>query len=139
MDEGFFFGQARIILNNTVNNKSLGGMRMSVEIEYSPEVVTAYLEGEIDHHTSKDIRARIDEAVQRQKPSLLILDFRDVTFMDSSGIGLIMGRYKLLQLIGGKLRVTNVTKQTSKVMKLAGLDRLAVIEERGAEEYETKK
>lgn len=102
-----------------------------VRLEISEEVVTAYLEGEIDHHNAKEIRTKIDEAVQRQKPGLLILDFRDVTFMDSSGIGLVMGRYRLMQLLEGKIAVTNTSPSIYKVMRLAGLDRLAAIEKGG--------
>ena len=59
---------------------------------------------------------------------LLILDFRDVTFMDSSGIGLVMGRYRQMQFQGGQVQVVNTSPQRYKVMRIAGLDRLAVIE-----------
>lgn len=90
--------------------------------------MTAYLTGEIDHHCARGIREEIDETAQRVHPGELVLDFRDVTFMDSSGIGLVMGRYSLMQELGGVLRVSNLSSQIKKVMKLAGLDRLAVIE-----------
>ncbi len=111
---------------------------MSVRIECSGEAVTAYLDGEIDHHTAKGIREEIDAAVNTNLPTLLILDFRDVTFMDSSGIGLVMGRYKLLSPRGGELHITNTSPQIFKVMKLAGLNRLAVID-KGGRRVEIKK
>lgn len=98
---------------------------MSVKITQNGEVVTAYLEGEIDHHSAGELRREIDEAVERDRPTMLVLDFKDVTFMDSSGIGLVMGRYKLLKPLGAELHVTNTSPQIGKVMKLAGLDRLA--------------
>lgn len=98
---------------------------MSVRIEAHGEVVTAFLDGEIDHHTASVIRNEIDSKVEKNMPSMLVLDFRDVTFMDSSGIGLVMGRYKVLKPIGGELHITNASPQIYKVMKLAGLDRLA--------------
>ena len=101
---------------------------MPVQIYISEEVLTACLSGEIDHHSTKEIRREIDEIAGRVTPSELVLDFRDVSFMDSSGIGLVMGRYKLMQEFSGTLKVTNLSAHIKKVMKLAGLDRLAVIE-----------
>ncbi len=104
---------------------------MSVRINMSGEVLTAYLEGELDHHTAKDIREQIDKAIDRNTPSLLILDFRDLTFMDSSGIGLVMGRYRKMSEFKGEIHVINTSPQVYKVMKLSGLDRLALIEKGG--------
>ncbi len=101
---------------------------MSVKITVNGEVVTAYLDGEIDHHTAGVMRNEIDAVVEKNTPSMLILDFRDVSFMDSSGIGLVMGRYKLLKPYGAELHVTNTSPQIGKVMKLAGLDRLAKLD-----------
>jgi stage II sporulation protein AA (anti-sigma F factor antagonist) len=98
---------------------------MSVKITVSGEVVTAYLDGEIDHHSASVMRNEIDAAVEKNIPTMLVLDFRDVSFMDSSGIGLVMGRYKVLKPLGAELHVTNTSPQIGKVMKLAGLDRLA--------------
>lgn len=90
--------------------------------------MTAYLSGEIDHHTAKEMRETIDYALESSLPETLALDFKDVTFMDSSGIGLVMGRYKLMQSIGGTISVRNVSDHIRRVMRLAGLDKLAVIE-----------
>ena len=101
---------------------------MNVTIEASGTVVIAYLIGEIDHHTAADVREKIDSVISYKKPEHLIIDFRNVTFMDSSGIGLVMGRYKLLKPYGAELHVTNTSPQIGKVMKLAGLDRLAKID-----------
>lgn len=98
---------------------------MSVRIESNDGVVTVYLEGELDHHAAKSIREEIDENIERIRPSTLILDFKNVTFMDSSGIGLVMGRYRTMQLLNGKLIVRNASLHIRKVMRLAGLDRLA--------------
>ncbi len=92
------------------------------------EVVTVYLKGEIDHHSAKNMREEIDKAVEFNMPSLLILDFSEVTFMDSSGIGLVMGRFKLLQKNGAKLNLSNLSGNIYKIMKLAGIDRLATLE-----------
>lgn len=99
-----------------------------VKLEEKESVLTAYLDGEIDHHHAVEIRQTIDSMVERTHPKELRLDFQKVTFMDSSGIGLVMGRYKLMQVIGGSVHVVNVSGYIRKVMILAGLDQLAVIE-----------
>ena len=102
---------------------------MSVSIKTTEKgKMTALLSGEIDHHVAGNIRNTIDDAVIMDKPNELILDFKEVTFMDSSGIGLVMGRYKLIAEHNGKLTVKGTSPQIKKVMKLAGLDRLAKFE-----------
>ncbi len=101
---------------------------MSCEITSVGELLTTRLDGEIDHHSAKEIRERIDEAIDFYMPSLLIMDFSRVSFMDSSGIGLVMGRYRKLQKNGAKLNLTNLPPNIYKVMKLAGIERLAKIE-----------
>ena len=88
------------------------------------------LDGEIDHHAASLLRVSIDDAVLHKRPRLLILDFGAVTFMDSSGIGLVMGRYKLLRTVGGRLRVQNLSPAAYKVMRLAGLDKLGELRQK---------
>lgn len=89
--------------------------------------LTAFLNGEIDHHNSEAVRTKIDIDIEKYHPEELILDFKDVTFMDSSGIGLVIGRCKVMKSIGGRVIIDNAAVQTKKVMKLAGLDMLTTI------------
>ena len=100
---------------------------MAVRIEQEEHHMIAYLSGEIDHHSAKEMRETIDFSVESALPETLTLDFKDVTFMDSSGIGLVMGRYKLMQSMNGSVQVCNVSDHIRRVMRLAGLDKLAVI------------
>ena len=85
----------------------------------------ACLSGEIDHHSAAQMREKIDESVIQSGAKTLVLDFSLVTFMDSSGIGLVMGRFRLMQENGGELVLQNLPAPLRKVMKLAGLDKLA--------------
>ena len=101
-----------------------------VEINVMGEVVTAYLSGEIDHHTARYMRETIDNAIELNMPSLLVLDFSGVSFMDSSGIGLVMGRYRNLQKTGASLHVSGTSANIYKVMKLSGIEKLAKLESR---------
>ena len=102
---------------------------MSVNLDIGESHIVAYISGEIDHHSAKKIRETIDSAAERTSPKKLVLDFRGVTFMDSSGIGLVMGRYKLMSSLGGELEVANVSAHIKKVMKISGLEKFAKIRE----------
>lgn len=99
---------------------------MQVRIETKDELIAVYLSGEIDHHNAKKIRQDIDEAVERGLPTLLRMDFGGVEFMDSSGIGLVMGRYRLMQDLGGQLELCSLPAHIRKVMHLAGIDHLGL-------------
>ncbi len=101
---------------------------MSVKISVKGEVVTAYLGGELDHHSAREMREAIDASIELNMPSLLVLDFSGVSFMDSSGIGLVMGRYRNLQPTGAQLHITGTSPQITKVMRLSGIERLAKLD-----------
>jgi len=101
---------------------------MPLILNISDNVVCARLSGEIDHHGAKALREQIDSAAERVRPELLELDFSAVTFMDSSGIGLIMGRCRLMESLGGRVRVSGVSGQLGKVLRLSGIDRVAAID-----------
>ena len=103
---------------------------MGVEIISNPLSVSALLSGEIDHHTAAAMRADIDAAAAAQQPKILRLDFADVTFMDSSAVGLVMGRYRLLQGWQGKLEVTNLSERNYKMMRLAGMKALCTLSQK---------
>ncbi|UKI23974.1 MAG: STAS domain-containing protein [Anaerotruncus sp.] len=71
---------------------------MNVTVESSGNLMIAYLIGELDHHSAGAVRDKIDSSISCMKPNHLILDFKKMfLFMDSSGIGLVMGRYRLMQ------------------------------------------
>ncbi len=107
---------------------------MPIQIEIQADSIRVFLSGEIDHHAARELREEIDDAVKKAMPKVLYIDFREVSFMDSSGIGLVMGRYKLMQSLGGEVRVTNVPVHIRRVMRVSGLDRLAVIDNGGRSE-----
>ena len=90
-------------------------------------VVTVKLYGELDHHAAQRWRERIDTRVQETVCRVLRLDFRGVTFMDSSGVGLIMGRYRLMQRLGGQTEIVGVAPKWRMMLYLAGIDRLGIM------------
>ena len=82
------------------------------------------IEEDIDECCVQKIRRRIDNEIQRYMPKEVIFDFSNVSFMDSAGIGLIIGRYKLINMIGGELKIANVNTQIQKIFEMSGLLRL---------------
>ena len=102
---------------------------MSVKIhnDKSCRKTTAILYGDLDHHTAKYIRSEIDEAIRDNNTKKLIIDFSNVTFMDSSGIGLVMGRYKILKELAGDVLIADPPPYIRKVMQLAGINKLCKI------------
>lgn len=103
---------------------------MAVYISQSGEgSLTARISGEIDHHSARWLRMDIDTALNDNQPNHLILDFSAVTFMDSSGVGLVMGRYKNMKAAGGTVELAGMPPYIEKVMTLAGMDKLVKMSE----------
>lgn len=89
--------------------------------------LTAFLIGEIDHHTSSYIRETVDKMISATKPEELELDFKGVTFSDSSGIAVVLGRLKQMQQIGGCIFLSNVNSQVLKIFQMSGIQNLVKI------------
>lgn len=102
-----------------------GGMQ--TEVNDSGEMVF-YISGELDHHSVKDIREEIDCELIDSRPKKVVLDLEGVTFTDSAGLGLILGRYTRIKEYGGNVRLTGVSDEFMKILRLAGTERLIRIE-----------
>ncbi|MBR6046279.1 MAG: anti-sigma factor antagonist [Ruminococcus sp.] len=102
---------------------------MGVKLFYDPgsRTVLAELSGDIDHFTSKSLREPIDAEILARIPLRLILDLTGVSFMDSSGIGLIIGRYKLMNDLGGSITAVCPSPETAKLLELGGINRICRI------------
>ncbi len=107
---------------------------MGVRLILKNEVLTAVLSGEIDHHSAREIRSEIDSTATKVKPKKLALDFSAVSFMDSSGIGLAMGRCKLMHLWGGEVEIINLPPNLERIVSLAGLGQLCTIRKENSDE-----
>ena len=88
------------------------------------EILIASLSGEIDHHSAVRVRREIDEALYLYLPKTLVIDIGSVAFMDSSGLGLIMGRFAKAKEIGTALIVRDPSPRAKKMLMLAGLEKL---------------
>lgn len=83
-----------------------------------------YLSGEIDHHSAREIRDGIDRLIISHRPKTFILDLEGIDFMDSSGLGLVLGRFKKIKETGGDMYIANADNRTMKILKMAGVDKL---------------
>ena len=95
---------------------------MSVEFIYGEDRLTAVLNGDIDHHSAAEMRILIDGELERTMPKVLLLDFAEGGFMDSSGIGLILGRMRKISAWGGKVWILKPTALVRKILKISGLE-----------------
>ncbi len=102
--------------------------RAEVTVDTAGSILSVRVRGEIDHHTAADIRREIDGTLFERRPKKLILDLSAVSFMDSSGLGLIMGRLSVMREIGGEMSVWNPSRETRSILTLAGMERLVRIE-----------
>lgn len=100
---------------------------MNIDIKSENGSSIARLSGEIDHHNAKELRTQLDKFIISAQPPELVMDFKNITFMDSSGIGLIMGRSKLMKECGGRLEVRNSQPYIKRVLKLSGIERIVKI------------
>ena len=101
---------------------------MPVTVKNKSGVITALIKGDIDHHSAPAIREAVDDAViSSDCVKMLVLDFSGVTFMDSSGVGLVMGRYRLCAGKGIKVIITNLSERNYKIMKMSGIEKIAEI------------
>ena len=99
-------------------------MQEDVKITENGKSLTVTLICEIDHHAARRVRERIDKAAFAARPETLVLDFSEVRFMDSSGIGLIIGRVEVARAIGATVRVTGLSPTLRKLVRLSGLEKI---------------
>lgn len=100
---------------------------MDIETILKDNRLVVFLSGELDHHNVLNIRKCIDAEIKKYFCDELELDFKNVTFMDSSGIGFVIGRYKVLKCLGGKLIISNPKPHIKRIFDVAGTSAFAEI------------
>ena len=98
-----------------------------VSYEEKGEELVVHVGGEIDHHSAVGVRTEVDARIIATSPKRVLLELSAVDFMDSSGLGLIMGRFALIKKYGGTLSLLDPSPAVMKMMKLAGMDRMVTI------------
>ena len=93
------------------------------ETQKRDRLLVVRLFGEIDHHSAAGLRAELDELLLKERPARLVLELSHVEFMDSAGLGLLMGRYRLMRELGGVMAIENPNRRIMKILTLAGMER----------------
>lgn len=109
--------------------EALERIRFKMEVTYIPKhrLILVRVTGEIDHHSAESIRRVTEKEIRRTSAINIAFDFGSVTFMDSSGIGMIIGRYKTASSLGGSVIVFDANEQVMRLMDMSGLSRLVII------------
>ena len=102
---------------------------MESEFYEKDKLLVFKITDEIDDHSVQMIRRKADYEIERHMPKRVIFDFDSVTFMDSAGIGLVIGRYKFANMLGAKLEVSNLTQSVKKIFEMSGILKLIPVVE----------
>lgn len=94
---------------------------MQVNINHKDDIMIVKMSGELDHHYVEDSRKMIDKDLDKKNIKNLVFDLEDVTFMDSSGIGLVIGRYKKVNSNNGQVSIVGAQKRVDTIFKMAGI------------------
>ncbi|MCT4618007.1 MAG: anti-sigma F factor antagonist [Marinisporobacter sp.] len=94
---------------------------MRIDFETIHNHLVVKLNGELDHHTAEGIREEVDKEIDNNNIKNIIFDLEGMHFMDSSGIGVVIGRYKKVQKLGGQAGVINMNSRVERIFKMSGL------------------
>ena len=94
---------------------------MIINYEETIRTLIINFDGEIDHHSCGEISVLADDAIKKYVPAKLIFDFKNVKFMDSAGIGMVIGRYKQLMRFGGKAEMVNINSDIKRIFNMVGI------------------
>ncbi len=107
---------------------------MIVDFRKEEKSLIFVLTEDVDQHTSEKIRRKMDNEIKRYIPRKVIFDFSNISFMDSAGIGMVLGRYKLIKMLDGNLEIINVNRSMKKIFDMSGVSRIInIIEEESNE------
>lgn len=108
-------------------NIRFGGSIMEYQVQEN--CLTIFLPKEVDHHNAENIRKSADSVIEKNHIKYVIFDFENTEFMDSSGIGAIMGRYRLIHLIGGEVWAVHTSERIRKILTMSGMTKIMQIYE----------
>ena len=94
---------------------------MKVDFVKKGKVLVAQMQGEIDHHTAAELRTKVDAYITGSNVNCFVMDFSKITFMDSAGIGMVMGRYQNMKRLGGRLCIVGMEGNVKRILEMAGL------------------
>lgn len=102
---------------------------MVVDYRADEKLLNIFFEEEIDHHTCLKLATLLDDSIKKFMPEVLRFDFSKVSFMDSSGIGMLLGRYRKIIRLGGRAEMTNLNKDLKRIFEMSGILKIIPIRE----------
>jgi stage II sporulation protein AA (anti-sigma F factor antagonist) len=102
-------------------------MSLQIELESNRTTLIVRLKGELDHHTAEVVKAKLEQAIIQDQLTHIILSLKDLNFMDSSGLGVILGRYKQITAKGGKMVVCDISPAVHRLFEMSGLFKILAI------------
>ncbi len=100
---------------------------MEITVTIKKEVLVVSLSGELDHHTAKKVKDLAEEVIKNKGIANLVFDFTNLTFMDSSGIGVVVGRYKLVSSLGGHVAIVNNSATIDRLLTMSGIKKIIAV------------
>lgn len=97
---------------------------MNIDFVETGQVLTIKLKGELDHHSAEAARVLVDEKIKNGKYSKLVIDLKGLDFIDSSGIGFVIGRYKVIRKRKGVIEIVNAGKKVRKILDMSGIGKI---------------
>ena len=104
-------------------------MSLQIDVEYKRQALIVRLSGELDHHSAQTVKATLEEAIERGRVHHIVLSLKDLSFMDSSGLGVILGRYKQISNRGGKMVVCDINQAVYRLFELSGMFKIIQVED----------
>lgn len=97
---------------------------MDISVQFQKDTLIVSLRGELDHYSAGNVKELIEELIRKRAAKNLIFDFTHLTFMDSSGIGVVIGRYKLLSAMGGKVSICGASRMVDRLLTMSGIKKI---------------
>lgn len=108
-------------------------MSLQIDLQQKGSVLLVRLVGELDHHTAEQLRNQVEDNLAKKQIKHIVLNLEQLTFMDSSGLGVILGRYKQVRAIGGEMVVCAISPAVKRLFEMSGLFKIIRLEE--SEQY----
>lgn len=102
-------------------------MSLQIEMERNRQALIVRLSGELDHHTAELVKRKLESEMEKEDIAHIVLSLRDLTFMDSSGLGVILGRYKQITARGGRMVVCDIIPSVYRLFEMSGLFKILPI------------
>ncbi|MBO9129816.1 anti-sigma F factor antagonist [Bacillus sp. 165] len=103
-------------------------MSLSINLEVKQSVLCIRLAGELDHHTAEKLRREVTDKIEKEAINHIVLNLEKLSFMDSSGLGVILGRYKHIKSLGGEMVVCAISPAVKRLFEMSGLFKIIRLE-----------